>query len=1011
MTRKFLTDQEINLNENDFLKTKIYADNLAKIIRNTETDKVFTIGLYGSWGSGKSSIIETAKKEFDQSKDKFITYDAWQYSNDSFRRMFLRCLSKELNYSEINLKKLFYENETSDIKIKNKLSPLKITLFVISFILIYFFIKTFFFEFEFKNNFEIITTLSLISTISILLLGFFNQFKTSVSKPYLFAPEQFEEQFINIIKNSFDDKKSFISSLKLWVKNSENKSENKSKNKLEKIIIIIDNIDRCNSDVAYQLLTDIKTFLGSQKFSIVFIIPVDDKALLKHFFSNRVNLIIHNDKEEFLRKIFNITLRIKPYNSTDMFAFTKNICIHHEVNLKNDTINIIGQEYSKNPRRVIQLINNLIVELNNYPLEFSIVNETIICCILIIREEYQVFYSQICENTSLLVNYIHDESAQDLNRFMRVAETEFKNINNEVLSMVLLNSSNHFNNVPFEVVDMINTYNFQKVTDYFNKNKVLDNDICNFLCHKVEEAYDNQLKHPLSMYIELVCVINEIILIPEIYLSRVFDKFKAKLESIFYNNNDIVHLIKLIEFEEENFYKYNLKDQLIDIIKININSSEQNFKEKWLKIFCELILNITDYETAISIKEEYDKNYKFLPNVAKLTNGQFDELVTKKFIKNRVTEVDNLDIKNEDCLSIKVIIIRSRNEERQFTLNTIFSKFNSNEFLKSDKESRFNFAIIFNNLIEFACEENIWYTGQYMDENLESIFNEIEFFDEKSNLNKIDFFKTYETEIERLAFFSTLLINYYTFTKNLSIIEQYIVKIDKYIPELVREKVIFLLNNKENIDFYFNQIVNVSNYDDDNLVKLKKYFLIQKDMDFTELNKKSIVKIIEDLIVYIEYEEYSLIIKEILEEVVRKSEDFDLIINAINKSFIYIKNYNHLDLFPQNLKQLLCNQIELISIENYLDEDFLKFAFEQDNEHLSNKLIEKIPSIVKSQSSFDNFLNIITSLILSNQKKNLSQKLILVIERLRKNIRYNPNMSSPMIRRIKENLALLDTLN
>lgn len=129
MNRKFLTDKEIDLNNGDFLKTKVYADNLAKIIRSTEPNKVFTIGLYGSWGSGKSSIIETAKSEFnDTEKVKFITYDAWQYSNDSFRRMFLRCLIKDLNYKESNYIKRFYENESIDLDIKLLLGSVSLTV-------------------------------------------------------------------------------------------------------------------------------------------------------------------------------------------------------------------------------------------------------------------------------------------------------------------------------------------------------------------------------------------------------------------------------------------------------------------------------------------------------------------------------------------------------------------------------------------------------------------------------------------------------------------------------------------------------------------------------------------------------------------------------------------------------------------------------------------------------------------------------------------------------------------
>lgn len=50
----------------------------------------------------------------------------------------------------------------------------------------------------------------------------------------------------------------------------------------KQIIIVIDNVDRCNNEQAYNLLTDIKTFLSNEPYNIIFIIPVDDEALRKH---------------------------------------------------------------------------------------------------------------------------------------------------------------------------------------------------------------------------------------------------------------------------------------------------------------------------------------------------------------------------------------------------------------------------------------------------------------------------------------------------------------------------------------------------------------------------------------------------------------------------------------------------------------------------------------------------------------------------------------------------------
>ena len=39
---------------------------------------------------------------------------------------------------------------------------------------------------------------------------------------------------------------------------------------LDKLIIVIDNLDRCETGVVYSMLTDIKTFLGAEKYDVVY---------------------------------------------------------------------------------------------------------------------------------------------------------------------------------------------------------------------------------------------------------------------------------------------------------------------------------------------------------------------------------------------------------------------------------------------------------------------------------------------------------------------------------------------------------------------------------------------------------------------------------------------------------------------------------------------------------------------------------------------------------------------
>lgn len=137
----FIEDKEIGLNEeNDILETKRYSDSLKETILNAPTP--FNIGLYGEWGSGKSSIIKTAQTQLESNKEqkiKFVIYDAWKYANDSFRRMFLKTLQEQLKFDGTDLFESFYRNKTQDTEINPKLNykslGITIVLLILTFII------------------------------------------------------------------------------------------------------------------------------------------------------------------------------------------------------------------------------------------------------------------------------------------------------------------------------------------------------------------------------------------------------------------------------------------------------------------------------------------------------------------------------------------------------------------------------------------------------------------------------------------------------------------------------------------------------------------------------------------------------------------------------------------------------------------------------------------------------------------------------------------------------------
>lgn len=88
-----------NETSEDLLGFKVHADLLINIIKD-ETILPITIGVFGDWGSGKSSILQIIKEEFDKDEDKeslCIYFNGWTFEGyDDAKAALLNSILKEL---------------------------------------------------------------------------------------------------------------------------------------------------------------------------------------------------------------------------------------------------------------------------------------------------------------------------------------------------------------------------------------------------------------------------------------------------------------------------------------------------------------------------------------------------------------------------------------------------------------------------------------------------------------------------------------------------------------------------------------------------------------------------------------------------------------------------------------------------------------------------------------------------------------------------------------------------
>lgn len=402
---------------------------------------VQTIGLFGSWGSGKSTIIKNLEEECLSTYPVFI-FDAWKYQADPLRRTFIMSLFRFINDKKLWIKGKelpetfldnIYETNTTSIsekvtpnkklgfwknvwfQLKNLISnnPLLTILFATTILCVLIWIAGQYFLGESNPIIAFIlkipgiislssTGLFVIGTIvaksiesmtNKVLTGLNIDFKTQTiitTREFLNSPEQFEDKFEDIISRL---------------------------NK--KIIVVFDNIDRVQGDMAIESLSTIKTFVGSEKNrKVVFIVPCDPDAISKqikiHYASKNI------ESAEYLRKLFNVILWTPDFIGADLEDYTSKLIKQlgkSSTLLDNDElVLVINHAFKSNPREIKQFLNNLVsfLILASKTEVWRLIKENIpyMAKVLILRQKFPKAYLLLKEKWFTPEN-IWEETAKD----------------------------------------------------------------------------------------------------------------------------------------------------------------------------------------------------------------------------------------------------------------------------------------------------------------------------------------------------------------------------------------------------------------------------------------------------------------------------------------------------------------------------------------------------------------------------------------------------------------------
>lgn len=409
---KYLPDEPILSSVDDKFSYNHFVDTLEEII--LEPSGPMNIGLFGRWGVGKSSALNLLKERLQGNNNvEYTIIDAWQLSPDYLKQDFLLQINHDFGAfdEDVFLEMLVGTKEEDRIYNPKKTKLQKITGFL-------------------KKG-----TLSIILFViaSVIAVVQSNQTNTQASNAVgLYVYITTMAGFLSLILpniNTLVDKLKEVSSQSgmsksRWIIPKPELSyqfqkifldlKNKILNEKKTLIIALDNLDRCETDLVIEILGTIKSFMNVK--GCKFIISCDRIAIENHIRnfrqSNPNYEFTDDDPKEFLSKFFQISLHIPSIVWGDLADYTDELFKNSGIPFEPSASEIISLGISnKNPRKIRQIVNNVVAYYRNALLreDSSLIpngiitsNTNFLVKYIIIRDEYSDFHRHLENDESLL---------------------------------------------------------------------------------------------------------------------------------------------------------------------------------------------------------------------------------------------------------------------------------------------------------------------------------------------------------------------------------------------------------------------------------------------------------------------------------------------------------------------------------------------------------------------------------------------------------------------------------
>ena len=296
----------------DRLKFSSYAKVLAEAAVNTQGP--ITIGIFGGWGAGKTSLMRLIQKEVEKKSDRAaaVWFNAWQYEKEEHLIVPLTATVRK------GLERTWPEKLAQGAKSMGDA------------------LRSIAYGFSIKGKIGV----PLISEAEVNL-----------------SPKDMIERYQSLTKDA-------VLARSLYFDAFEALETCARECDAPRVVVFVDDLDRCFPPKAVELLEGIKLVLDQPGFS--FILGVND-AIIQAFVTTKYEKDFHIDPSyfvDYLDKIVQVKVPVPRRKPGDMTDYILELIQKGGVLSKaaaRDAVSLIAEACNRNPRSIVRMLNRIIV--------------------------------------------------------------------------------------------------------------------------------------------------------------------------------------------------------------------------------------------------------------------------------------------------------------------------------------------------------------------------------------------------------------------------------------------------------------------------------------------------------------------------------------------------------------------------------------------------------------------------------------------------------------------------